>query len=91
MRRKFLKEIYYVGNIYKLSTWKYGIFVDINNRIGFCYYGSVREALNFIYDYSEFCLGKLILKGSEVWEDKYINEKTYLEVLNDREYLKNME
>lgn len=80
MKRKFLKEICYAGDVYTFLTWKYGIFVDINNNISFAYYGNMRDALNFVYEYSEFGLGKLMLKGTEVWEDKYI---TRIEELNN--------
>lgn len=75
MKRKFLKEIYYVGDVYKLYTCKNGVYVDINDNISFACYNNVRDALNYIYEYSEFLLGKHILKGAEPYQDMYVTDE----------------
>ena len=51
---KKIKVIFLNGNIYEFYSFKYGIYLNVNEVKSDSYFNNVRDAINWMYEYDEF-------------------------------------
>lgn len=57
LNRKFIRGIYINNHTYRFYSFKYGIYLEVDNIKSCCYFDNMRCALNWMKSYNEFVIG----------------------------------